>query len=461
MDLGKIDAVKFISKLRQLGLFIQDVENNIAYPNYIWEEMGYEPEDMVNGGFLKYVHPDDLESVEKKLKDCLVSNDDLVRSLFRMKSRSGEWRWILSTSLGVELNDKGEIAGYIGYDHDVTEEIRAKENAEKSFREAETLRSAAEIITSHLSLEETIEAILEQADRVISFTCASVQLLKGDNLEIVGGRGFRSDVEIKGLRFSLEEDIPNSKVIKDKKPLIINDRISETYSGFRVLDDELTRSWMGLPLLFQNRITGLLAFNHREEKQFSPEDLPNAQAFAHQVAIALENARLYEEAREQAIRDDLTGCYSRGHFFECLRREIDLYERYRGNLALIIFDIDNFKSINDNFGHLTGDKILKDVVKLASSVLRDSDILCRYGGEEFTVLIPSGTIDNAYSAAERVRKIIMTQLPHPDGSRIVTVSLGCSVYSSEDEKNPDRIISRADTAMYRAKKTGRNRTCIN
>lgn len=452
MQKNPINIDLFLPKLRKLGLFIQDLKNNVSYPNQLWEEMGHTPEEMQNMGFLEFVHPDDKPALEESMKNLLEEKEDVIRSLFRMRSKNGTWRWILSTCLGVEFDENGSTLCYVGYDHDVTEEIEAKEIAEKALREAAILRSTGEIITSNLDLPDTIGAVLEQMERIITCSSASVQLLKGNQLEIIGETGFENDNSMIGTKFQITDNTPNYQIIKNKKSIVVNNNIKKNFPDFTDLSKTGIRSWMGIPLIYKDRVIGMMSFDHLEENQFSEEDCKLAQAFANQVAIALENASLYEEAMERVIHDDLTGCFSRGHLFSSLEREAEIANRYGAPLSLLMMDIDNFKQINDKFGHLTGDDVLKETVRLCSETLRKSDILARYGGEEFVALLPSSGLSEAVTAAERIRLSIEKNLVHP-----VTISIGCSCFRKEDFKNIDQFIKRADKALYKAKEKGKNR----
>jgi len=453
-----MDFDLLLDKLSKLGVFIQDIENGEAYPNYIWSELGYSPEEMLNMGFLDFVHPEDRQNVQKSINDFILEKDKLVRSLFRIKSKEGNWHWILSSALGAECDKDGKITKYIGYDHDVTEEIEEKKKAEKALKEAETLRSAGEIITSQLDLPHTINAILEQAKRVISFTSASVQILVEDELEIIGESGFDPAKHITGIRFSINQKIPNSKIIEKRTSFIVNTNICEKYPDFKDLSDRGIQSWMGIPLIYKRKLTGMLVFDHFKDGKFTSEDIRPAEAFAHQVAIALENSRLYEATKELAIKDPLTGSYTRRHLYDILIRECDMAKRYNNPLSVILFDLDNFKNINDTYGHLIGDAVLKEVVTLSLGTLRKSDVLCRFGGEEFVVILPLCSIDEAYSASERIRNSINNDIEITELKEGITVSLGCTSYDLKDERNIDKIIGRADKALYQSKKNGKNQT---
>jgi len=454
------DINHYLPKLRKLGLFIQDVEQGIAYPNELWTSMGYTDKEMLNMGFMNYIHPDDIEIARSSVDDLMNHEDHMSHFLFRMKSRQGHWHWILSTSLGVEYTEDGKVSKYFGYDHDVTKEIETQKRLEKALKEAELLRTTSEIITSQLDLPHTINAILKQAELVFSFTSASVQILEGDSLEVIGSVGFKSGDCRGKIKLPLNLCIPDNAIVRRAEGFIINENLLTDYPDFQNISGSEVLSWMGAPLLYQGKVTGVITFCHTESFKFDSEDLLLAQAFANQVAVALINSRLYEDAKELAIKDVLTGCYSRRHFFDVLDKEIHIVKRYGGELSLIIFDLDDFKKINDDFGHIKGDETLRQVVKICQMHLRDSDLLCRYGGEEFSIVLPRASIDDAFATAERIRTSISSDFSVHGISRNVSVSLGCSTLKKTDDDSLKDLINRADLAMYKSKRSGKNRTSL-
>jgi len=217
---------------------------------------------------------------------------------------------------------------------------------------------------------------------------------------------------------------------------------------------------MGIPLLYQDKLIGMIAFDHSSEEHFADADLRLAQALASQIAIALENARLFEEVKALSVKDELTGCFNRRHFFDCLEKESEMSKRYDSPLSCILFDVDDFKVVNDRFGHIEGDRILREIATITAEELRTVDVFSRYGGEEFVVLMPSTSIDEAFIVAERVRMSIEEQISLPGRGLSVTVSLGCSVFFADESDGFERLLSRADRAMYNSKAAGKNRTTV-
>jgi diguanylate cyclase (GGDEF)-like protein len=173
----------------------------------------------------------------------------------------------------------------------------------------------------------------------------------------------------------------------------------------------------------------------------------------------LRNALLYQDAVQLAQRDPLTGAYNRAALDEMLRQELSHAHRHASCCALLMLDIDHFKAVNDSYGHVIGDCALKAVANMARGCKRDGDLLFRYGGEEFVILVRDTACDGAALLAERIRRHIEAHpCQCPEGEFAMTVSIGISVLRDND--TPATLFARADQALYRAKRNGRNQVCI-
>ncbi|UTW45718.1 sensor domain-containing diguanylate cyclase [bacterium SCSIO 12696] len=161
------------------------------------------------------------------------------------------------------------------------------------------------------------------------------------------------------------------------------------------------------------------------------------------------------ELKALSLSDELTGLRNRRAFNQELKREFASHKRYSTPLSLLLLDLDNFKQVNDNYGHQAGDKALEIVANLMLPVFRDSDLLARYGGEEFAVLLPNTNLADAQKAAERIRRAIANNHCCPQK---LTVSIGAA--SADEFDDAARLIKQADEALYRAKQQGRNRVCL-
>ena len=174
------------------------------------------------------------------------------------------------------------------------------------------------------------------------------------------------------------------------------------------------------------------------------------------LAISLRNAQLFHELRENSLRDGLTGCFNRTHALDVIDTELRRARRSQMPVSLILFDIDHFKDVNDHHGHLCGDAVLAAVGAKMREVLRGSDLKCRYGGEEFLVLLPETPLEGAKRVADTLRRELADMPIAWKGEQVnVTASFGVSV-ALPSEIDPQAIIGRADAALYRAKDQGRN-----
>jgi diguanylate cyclase (GGDEF)-like protein len=191
---------------------------------------------------------------------------------------------------------------------------------------------------------------------------------------------------------------------------------------------------------------------------FSPEEVELFRIFILQAEAALKNLLLFEQVKSLAIRDGLTGLYNYRYFIETLRYEVEKYRRYHNPLSLLFVDIDDFKNINDTLGHPQGNQVLKKVGALLQKGVRHADLACRYGGDEFALLLPQTAPAQALVLAERLRALI-SQTPinavAPDFR--VTVSIG--VAGLEPGMSWEDLVRAADAAHYRAKETGKNQVC--
>ncbi len=216
---------------------------------------------------------------------------------------------------------------------------------------------------------------------------------------------------------------------------------------------------LAVPLRAQNRVCGALLLTRKGEPH-SAQDVRLLRIHCNQAAVAIENALAYEKASKLAATDALTGLFNRRYLEEALTREISRAERAGSRLATLILDIDHFKGFNDTYGHAMGDVVLKKVANVLRSGLRKGDVLARFGGEEFVILLPGVSSRSALELAERIRASVESADVHPGGPRKhVTVSVGVSLFP-DDGGHGEELLQKADEALYAAKETGRNRAVV-
>lgn len=189
------------------------------------------------------------------------------------------------------------------------------------------------------------------------------------------------------------------------------------------------------------------------------QDEEKAVILSHQFALALRRVRLGQEIEKLAITDSLTGAYTRRYFMERFEEELKRSKLRNINLSLLMIDVDYFKQLNDEHGHLAGDQVLREVSRVISQNIREIDIAGRYGGEEFCVVLPDTDSRGAYFAAERIRTALeKTKFKAYDLTLQITASLGLSTYPRNGQTS-EELMDKADWALYRAKKSGRNCVC--
>jgi diguanylate cyclase (GGDEF)-like protein len=217
---------------------------------------------------------------------------------------------------------------------------------------------------------------------------------------------------------------------------------------------ELVRAGLAVPLLLEGERMGDLAvFSRSAGRNWSDDELDEVEDLARRAAPAIENARRFREARRLADLDALTGLHNRRYFHETLAREIARAHRYRRDLALIVFDLDDFKAINDRIGHLAGDGVLAGAAERIRDVVRSADVACRVGGDEFAIILPESGLEDADQLYRRLQQATASRPIGQAGS--LTLSAGIADLRPEDDAMT--FFQRADDALYRAKEGGKGR----
>ena len=232
----------------------------------------------------------------------------------------------------------------------------------------------------------------------------------------------------------------------------------------KVVETELGDAFaLSHPLRAQEggRILGMLTLA-RASKKFSDPERELFAYLSHQAGVSIENVDLHETVQRQAVTDELTGLFNHRRFQEVMFQEVERAKRFGNEMGLIMLDIDNFKRVNDTYGHMQGDLVLREVARVLRESSREIDEPARYGGEEMAVALPGTDLDGAFNFAERVRHSIESlELPLIEGGGTlrVTASFGAAAFQGEDgAADKDSLVAAADAALYRAKRSGKNRT---
>jgi diguanylate cyclase (GGDEF)-like protein len=211
------------------------------------------------------------------------------------------------------------------------------------------------------------------------------------------------------------------------------------------------------PIESDGRLHGLLSVA-RPSGSFTSDDRDVLRSLATQAGLALENVELHQQVSRQAVTDELTGLSNHRRFQELLEVEMEQVRRYGHPVGLIILDIDNFKSVNDTYGHQQGDVVLRRVARALADSSREADLPARYGGEELALILPHTDMEGAYAIAERIRTAVeAVRAPQSNGAAPLRVTASLGVGASRDGSK-ETLIAEADAALYDAKRQGKNRT---
>lgn len=327
---------------------------------------------------------------------------------------------------------------------------------DKKLQQLNMLIAMTALINSTLDPATIRKKAIEAASKVLGTEAGSLLLIDPET----GGLFFEATVGeksdgIKSIRLDRGAGIAGF-VAETGEPFITNDARSDPrfFKGIDETTGFTTRNIICVPVRSKERILGVLQAINKNEGDFEYDDMVVLYALANQVAVAIENAQLHQAA----ITDSLTGLYHHKHFEVRLIEEIDRAKRYRHPLSLAIIDIDYFKQVNDQYGHLKGDMVIERIAAMLKRHIRLSDVVARYGGEEFAVILPYADYSNALIVGERFRKAVEDS--DFDGIRI-TISVGLAHIEGGDARlDHKRFIDVADRALYKAKENGRNRVEI-
>ena len=311
-------------------------------------------------------------------------------------------------------------------------------------------------IGSELELDKICDLMVEKIYQQVNCNGCAIILINGDRVKLQSEIGFGES--IKEVAFSTE--MPLIKYILSTKNKIFIGDIEKSNFKYSIPRGDLTTSMICMPILVKDKVRGIIYIDLKHISTFSNKHEYFLNILAHEISIAIERAMAYEKIKILTIKDDLTGIYNRRKFDQDLNEEINKAMRYGRNLSLLMVDIDNFKSINDKYGHQIGDSILEELGAYFFKNMRNTDKVYRYGGEEFAIVCSETDRNNAIIFAERIRRVISEKkfesMKNIDPEGNITISVGVSSFPFNAEKF-DPLIKYADDALYKAKSQGRNK----
>ncbi len=324
--------------------------------------------------------------------------------------------------------------------------------------ETTILNEIASLSGSLQDYQETVRSVFEIMAKLVNYLIGGLLLFEEDDLFLYLNREV-GGTDVDAFTSSLFDVAAGyawtRKEIEALNVSCFNEELKVEGDG----QQETPWAYHHMPLTAQKKIIGVLLLGGLATPAFKRDAPSFLNLVQNEVTMLLDNARLYEAAKKLAITDGLTRIYNHRFFQELFEKEYKRSDRYGTVFSLIMLDIDFFKKINDTYGHLYGDEILKEMAELVKGCLRTMDIVARYGGEEFAILLPETNLVEAVQTAERIRRAVEShEFMASRGQGLkVTVSQGVTSYPSAGIKSRSDIVAKADAALYEAKESGRNR----
>ncbi len=343
----------------------------------------------------------------------------------------------------------------------VVNNARLHQSVRQQVQRMEVLHEVTRAITSTIEMNSLMEIMYQQLNRVFPVETYFLGLHEEGadviDLHVIIDEGTRypSYRVVYGPGFT-------SHVIRSRQPLLIRHLSMEKdtlpVKGVLLGADKLSESWLGVPILVNDAVTGVLVIASYAPNAFQEDDVALLISMAGQAALAINNARRHAEVEEQSRRDSLTGVYNHSHFVQRLNQEVEKAAENGESLALIMLDIDFFKNYNDTYGHVTGDQVLRTMVHAIQAHVRSTDLVGRWGGEEFAIALPGSDAFTACQIAAGIRETL-ANLPIVVNDHSVpgpTVSQGIAAFP-EHAPTASQLVDMSDRALYEAKKQGRDK----
>ncbi|MFH1360405.1 MAG: diguanylate cyclase [Candidatus Omnitrophota bacterium] len=391
----------------------------------------------------------------------IVKQDSLIRyyETTRLKKDGSIVQVSLTNSPIKDM--QGSIIGVSVIARDISGRLLAEQKEKQLKHLLEVEKNKLEQV---LKLEEGLHAVLNM-DTLIDFVIKKTsKILESSRCSLMLYDEKTNDLCLKGhVGFSDNFDIPERKKLGDPiaglialegKSVLVEDIEKDKRFSRRNMPYYQSKSFISAPLKLGDKLMGVLSVTNKQSEQtkiYNDLDLKILNMIVRHVAVAIEASHLYKELKFLTITDPLTGIYNFRHFAQSLDREINRARRYKRPLCLLMIDIDDFKTYNDTFGHLDGDILLKELSKLFSLHTRNVDIVSRYAGDEFVIILP----DTDVADAECVAGKILANVGKLRLKQKATISIGLVKFGGQKDRY--ELMLKADTALYQAKKEGKNR----
>jgi len=443
----------------------------------------YEKEEIIGRHYQTLIRPDRREEAMRFFGIQFVKGIQNTYSEYPVITKGGNEIWLAqNTKLIVK---DGDVEGFQSMARDITvlkraeEELRRNQDvAERLAQEMTIIAEIGKVVGSTLDTEEIYERFAAEVRKLIPFDRLSVNLHDLDrgilrpvyvSGEYIAGRQPGEAFPLKG---SVSEVLVRTRSGMFSHPFSVEE-MDRRFPDHTATIKAGMRSLLSVPLISRDEVIASLHFRSRKPNVYTEQDLRLAERIGEQIAGAIANAQFYaglkkteqelkeseQRYRELSIIDDLTQLYNSRHFYFQLKSELDRSNRYGQPLTLLLLDLDNFKHFNDTYGHVEGDQVLRRLGQVVKRCLRETDSAYRYGGEEFTIVLPMTTSADGAITAERIRTEFKKETFSPVSGQEVhmTVSIGLAQYRPQEDMKV--FVHRVDQLMYQGKKEGKDRVC--
>lgn len=437
-----------------IGITITDRGGEILYINPFDAAMhGYSVEELIGKAARILAPPDNWKPIHfEKMK----AFEYWERESVNIRKDGSMFPVYLASD--VVLDERGEPIGIATACLDITERkqaerqiIRQSAEIKEMNYELSVLYRVSSAISRTMDMNELLSIVLSAVTDISVFAVerkGGVFIIEGDRMKLVSHLGHSEEF------LNLHKDMRIGDCLcglaAETGEIIISKNSLEDGRHSIRYPDMSSHGHICVPLKAANKTVGVLYLYLPLDVDIKEQRMKILSAIGNEVGIAIQNAKLYEETKLLSLHDPLTGLANRRLLDIIFERNFFRAKRFESPLSVIMMDVDHFKKYNDTYGHPAGDKLLAEIANAALKETRETDLVSRYGGEEFLILLPEADGAQAYEAAERIRRSVKAETG-------VTVSLGVSSYHQGLQKK-EELIDRADTALYYAKKRGRNRT---
>ncbi len=470
-------------------------DRGVDYCNRRWYELtGFTEEQSMRGGWIDGLHPDDQPVAAQNWEKVRSSGEPFEMDV-RLRSAAGGFRWHLVRATATR-DSAGAVVKWFGTCTDIDDQMRNQQLLEEQLKQhTAALMDANTRLQSEMreralaqqelnqQTERMVQELTKRSNRSANLA-KMAELLQGcsdlkDAFSVVAGMAPNVFPELRGALFffNASGDMLDVAALWGDCELAADGfgpqdcwalrtgRLHVVKAGDPTADCRHAissqHSYCCLPLMAHGEAIGIVHFQMIEPGELPQPVLLTVNMFTEQVGLSVANIRLREALRSQSIRDPLTGLYNRRYLEEMLERETRRAVRAEHGLGVLMLDLDHFKKFNDTYGHDAGDSVLRETAAFLLKSVRAEDIVCRFGGEEFIVILPLADLSVTQARAERIRsKIRELQVLHKGQSLgMVTVSVGVAELPQHGT-SPKVLIEAADAALYRAKKEGRDRVAV-